>query len=136
MITLESTKSEIDDALWDAVSIYYRMLYTDDKGYGRCYTCGKVIHYKKCDLGHWLSRAYKAIKFNPKHLRTQCKQCNGYGNGRPDVFRDNLVDEIGEEEVNWLNTHKNDPHPTKEFMFSELQRYKQLTKNLPLKALE
>ncbi len=136
MITIESNKTEIDDALWKACSLFWRLFYSDNRGYGICYTCGARVHYKEANLGHYISRAYKAVKFHVDNLRYQCVQCNRWKNGEPVVFRENLVDEIGEKRVLKIEKLKDEPCPTKEWMLSELGKYKKGIKLIPTKALD
>lgn len=135
MITIASNKSDIDDKLWNLCSLFWRLFYSDINGFGRCFTCGKRIYYKEAHLGHYISRAYKAVKFHKDNLRYQCSQCNRWGNGKPVVFRENLVDEIGEKRVLALEKQKDNPYPTKEWMLGEIPKYKKGLKLIPLKAL-
>ena len=135
MITSKSTKSEIDAKLWELCSLFWRLYYSDNNGFGVCYTCGARKHYKEANLGHFLSRAYKAVKFHKDNLRFQCVKCNKWKNGLPAVFRENLCDEIGEKQVKWLEKHRDDTHPTKEWMLNEIDGYKRAIKLIPLKTL-
>lgn len=135
MITIDSNKSDIDTKCWELCSLFWRLFYTDNNGYGFCYTCEKRVHYKEANLGHYISRAYKAVKFHEDNLRFQCVQCNKWKNGEPVVFRENLVDEIGEEAVRKLEKQKDDPHPTKEQMLKSIAEYKGKIKVIPLKSI-
>lgn len=81
-------------------SRYIRLLYSDN-GKCTCYTCGNVNHIKETDNGHYQKREHKGTRYNINNCRPQCKTCNGdvKHNGKQDVFRVQLVNEIGEEEV-------------------------------------
>mgnify|MGYP001567999745 CR=1 FL=1 len=136
MINADSTKSEVDEALWKLCSLFWRLFYSDENGYGHCFTCGVRVHYKEANLGHYISRAYKAVKFHEDNLRFQCVKCNKWKNGEPVVFRENLVDEIGEKRVLTLEKQKDDPYPTKEWMLAEIPKCKEKIKLIPLKALQ
>lgn len=135
MINTESTKTDVDEALWKLCSLYWRLKYSDLNGFGFCFTCGKRVHYKQANLGHYISRQYKAVKFHKDNLRYQCVQCNKWKNGEPVVFRENLVDEIGEKRVLAIEQQKNDTYPTKEQMLVEIPKYKVWIKRIPLKSL-
>lgn len=136
MITIDSNKTDIDEALWKKCSLFWRLFYTDNTGYGHCYTCEKRIFYKEANLGHYISRAYKAVKFHSDNLRLQCVQCNKWKNGQTVVFRENLVDEIGEKRVLKIEKMKDGQYPTKEWMLDELGKYKKAIKLIPRKALD
>ena len=45
-----------DDKLWKWFSIYIRLRDSDENGYGKCFTCGKIIFWKKGDCGHGIGR--------------------------------------------------------------------------------
>lgn len=94
------------DALF---SIKVRRLngFLDTVGYGGqaditqnvCFTCGKWYPIKKLHCGHYLSRYYKAARWNYDNARPQCMMCNMWKRGDPIVFRRNLINEIGEARV-------------------------------------
>lgn len=68
----------------------------------KCYTCGSVHAMKSTDCGHWQRRGYKTTRFHEDNARPQCRQCNHYYQGKPEVFERNLVKEIGADKVNEL----------------------------------
>ncbi len=82
-------------------SRYIRLFYADLNGNCTCYTCGKIVPLKELDNGHYQKREHKATRYHLNNCRPQCKTCNGdtKHNGKQDVFRKNLVYEIGEEMV-------------------------------------
>ena len=64
-----------------------------------CFTCGRWYPIKKLHCGHYLSRYYKAARWNYDNARPQCMMCNMWKRGDPVVFRRNLINEIGEARV-------------------------------------
>lgn len=64
-----------------------------------CFTCGRFYPIKKLHCGHYLSRFYKAARWDFDNARPQCMMCNLWKRGDPVVFRQNLVKEIGLERV-------------------------------------
>lgn len=64
-----------------------------------CFTCGTWLPPKKLHCGHYLSRFYKAARWNYDNARPQCMMCNLWKRGDPIRFRQNLVAEIGEARV-------------------------------------
>lgn len=89
---------------WGVFSEYIRRRGADWKGEVSCYTCGKVKHYKEMQAGHFAHKGnqnYRAIDFEPKHLRPQCYWCNSqrHGAGMSWEFGQNLEQEYGKD---WL----------------------------------
>lgn len=86
-------------------SRYIRLLYSDERSgilVCKCYTCGSIHAMKSNDCGHWQRRGYKTTRFNENNARPQCRQCNHYYQGKPEVFERNLAKEIGQQAVNDL----------------------------------
>ena len=65
-----------------------------------CYTCGTYETVQR-EAGHYRSRgACSSARFDiERNIRTQCHHCNVHLSGNLGVFRANLVQEIGEDEV-------------------------------------
>lgn len=85
------------DRLWSL--IVRQNAYPKDKEIKYCYTCNHPSHWKKMHNGHYLSRYYKAARWNEDNCRIQCMMCNLWKRGDPIAFRQNLVEEIGEARV-------------------------------------
>jgi len=75
-------KNKEEDKLWKVFSEFIRLRDTDRNGYGKCPTCGSFHHWKDADAGHFISRKYKATKFDEKNVSFQCKKCNRFENGQ------------------------------------------------------
>ena len=72
------------------------------KDYFTCYTCGKVLPIEQAQAGHCFHRGkqrYKALDFDPKHIRLQCGGCNCFSTGQTNIFQAKLTRELGIEEV-------------------------------------
>lgn len=82
-----------DDKLWSWFSKYIRLRDADKDGNCSCFTCGRVGHWKQFDCGHGIGRQHKATKYNEMNNHAQCKKCNGFEEGRKDVYS-KRVDEI------------------------------------------
>ena len=77
-----------------------RMEEANDDGYVRCISCGKLMHWKESQGGHYIPRANRATELESDNVWPQCQQCNGYLKGNPINYRYNLVRKIGEDRVN------------------------------------
>ena len=79
-----------------------RMQEATDEGYVRCISCGKVMHWKEAQGGHYISRVVRATEIEPDNVWPQCPQCNGVRGGNPIAYRYSLARKIGEERVKRL----------------------------------
>jgi hypothetical protein len=48
----------------------------------RCITCGKLFHWRRIQAGHFISRAYKATRYDERNVNAQCRRCNVLMHGR------------------------------------------------------
>lgn len=92
-----STQMKLADMYF---SRYIRLLHSDE-GKCTCYTCGAILDIKECDCGHYMKREHQATRYNENNNKPQCKKCNGdtKHNGKQLEFRENLINEIGLDEV-------------------------------------
>ena len=64
------SKSKLRDKLDAVFSKYIRLKYSDDKGYCRCISCGKVFPWKEIQNGHYMSRRYMSTRFSEDNTTT------------------------------------------------------------------
>ena len=87
-------------------SKYIRQKYAEKNGQVYCFTCTHKAHWKEMQNGHYISRACLILRWNEQNCRPQCAGCNIFRSGKPVDFRENLVKEIGEEEVKTLEASR------------------------------
>ena len=115
----------------DAVfSKYIRNKYAKD-GLVACYTCGKIGEVAHLQNGHFVSRSVRNLRWHEDNCRPQCFGCNIMQGGQTITFRENLVKEIGETGVQFLEksrfvTFK----PTREWFEEKIAHYTELLANL------
>lgn len=85
-----SDVKKLETKLWDIFSVYIRLRDSDRQGVGKCFTCGKVLHWAKGDCGHGIPRQHKATKFNEMNNHLQCKPCNGFQGGKREVYKERM----------------------------------------------
>lgn len=90
--SLAKLKKELDAIF----SKYIRLTHADSNGNCTCYTCGKVLHWKQIQNGHFISRQYLATRWHEDNCRPQDVGCNIYGNGKPLDFEERLKTELGD----------------------------------------
>ena len=123
--------SSLDDSLWKVFSLSHRLQEADHTGMVRCYTCGKIIHYQKSDLGHYISRALMSTKYDEDNVRIQCWECNRFKGGQTVNFREELVDEIGVRKVKALEKRRHKPFSPDELWFRNMiAKHKEIVKRL------
>ena len=82
-------------------------------GYG-CITCG-THDAEEWHAGHWISvGASSALRFDPKNIHLQCRQCNYFGGGRAQDYQANLPARIGQAEVDRLKNARREKKWTRE----------------------
>jgi|18_taG_2_1085343.scaffolds.fasta_scaffold02326_4 hypothetical protein len=84
-------------------SRWVRCSAADDCGQVACVTCGHQNHWKKMQAGHFIPRQIKSTRWEEWNVRPQCYACNMFYGGRPQDYRDKLIEELGEEEVQRLS---------------------------------
>jgi len=95
----EKNFKELVKILDPIFSEYIRLKYSDDNGYVKCITCGKISFWRDVDNGHYIGRKHYATRFDERNCRPQCKWCNGRMEGQHFIFRQELVDIYGEDEI-------------------------------------
>lgn len=83
-------------------SIFMRVSRADHEGFLRCFTCPAIIHWKEAQNSHFRLRANQLTRFDENNTRPACQSCNMEHGGRPEIFEEELRDEIGDEAVDDL----------------------------------
>jgi hypothetical protein len=103
----KSTKKKSDAKLWKAFSLFIRLRDSDDNGYGACFTCKKVIRWKDGDCGHGVGRQHWGTRYNERNNHLQCKGCNGFQEGRKDLYAVEMDKRYGAGTWDLMNASKN-----------------------------
>lgn len=102
-------KSKKDKSYWEKkldeiFSQYIRLKHSDSNGVCRCITCGKPVFWKDIQNGHYMSRVYRSTRFDENNCRPQCMPCNVFLHGNISKYRKALVEELGGEMVDMIET--------------------------------
>lgn len=95
----EKTHAQLKKELDRVFSLYIRQKDADENGMVACYTCGKVMHWKQIQAGHFVSRQFLATRWDENNVKPQCAGCNIFGNGKPLDFEERLKKELGNDFV-------------------------------------
>lgn len=96
------SKKKLIEKLDRIFSVYIRIKYSDDRGYCRCISCGKIHHWKDIQCGHYMSRRYMSTRWSEDNCRPQDVACNIFNQGAIQAYRVALVKQIGEQRVNLI----------------------------------
>jgi hypothetical protein len=82
-----------------------------------CISCGTT------EAGQWHAGHYRTtaaapeLRFDENNCHKQCAQCNNYKSGNISEYRPNLIDRIGQEELDKLEG----PHEPKRYTIEDLK---------------
>jgi len=71
----------------------------------RCCTCPKILPWFRMDAGHYYGRGVgggSGAYFDERNINTQCKVCNGFRGGRPDIYKEFMLYKWGQEVIDEL----------------------------------
>jgi Zn finger protein HypA/HybF involved in hydrogenase expression len=71
-------------------SRYIRILYSNEKGECKCYTCPTIKHFSLMQNGHFISRGHMGLRYEIKNQKVQCPYCNCNLHGNLEVYKQNL----------------------------------------------
>lgn len=112
-----------DKKLWKAFSEYIRRRDSNKEGYGKCFTCPRIIHWKKGDCGHGIGRQHKGTKYNEKNNHLQCKHCNGFEGGKREVYRDEMNKRYGSNTWELMEAAAKKPAKIGQFEIDQLEKH-------------
>lgn len=105
-----------------------------------CYTCGKPQSPSDSGgafhAGHFIpQKQVDPRRFMLENLRIQCYQCNVHGSGMRAEYRQRLIEEVGNDKVEWLECETNhkslkEKYPEVSDIKAETSRYRKLNKHV------
>ena len=78
---MPSVKSKLKTKAWNLFSKYIRLRDADKEGYCTCCTCGKKMHYKEAQAGHFIDSRNNTVLFDENLVHAQCVGCNMFKKG-------------------------------------------------------
>ena len=89
-----------------------------------CISCGQ--HKENYDAGHYVPVTYGSyLRFNEWNVNKECKYCNGFDEFHLIGYRRNLINKIGLEAVEWLESNRRVIHKwSREELESIIKKYK------------
>ncbi len=91
-----------------AQGVFNKYIRERDKGQP-CISC-KNPNPKKINAGHfWNANNHWIIRFDESIVHLQCEYCNNYLSGNENAYRINIVDKIGQAELDRLDSIRTQP---------------------------
>lgn len=111
-----------------------------DKGLG-CISCGTHAHMMGgsglggvIDAGHFKSvGAHPELRFEPKNVHAQCRDCNGFKGGMPKEYAAGIIKRFGQGRLDWLNGKHEAKHYTIEQLADMRKGFRKATRELRAK---
>ena len=100
--SIKTLKRKLDDVF----SIYIRLRDSDDKGFCRCISCGKIQHWKDVDCGHYVNRSHMGTRYSERNCNAQCRSCNRFSEGNNIGYTRGLIRKYGIKVIDELDVKK------------------------------
>lgn len=98
-----------------------------------CISCGKPHdgNPNSFDAGHYRSvGAAPHLRFDPSNVTAQCKHCNNYLSGNIVMYRMGLINRVGLQEVERIESDNRPKHYTKSNLREIADKYRILAKEI------
>lgn len=73
-------------------------------GGASCISCGKYFPYAEMDGGHFIATTSSAIRFDPRNVNAQCRNCNRFLHGNQRHYYKGMLRKYGKEIVEELES--------------------------------
>lgn len=113
----------------DAQTVFNKWVRLRDKEFP-CISCQKY-HIGQYHAGHYLSvGARPELRFEPLNCHKQCQPCNTHLSGNLVLYRKNLIEKIGIDKVEWLESHQESSKLSIPEIKEIIKLYKEKVKNI------
>jgi hypothetical protein len=90
-------------------------------GFFTCISCGKTLTTDLMDCGHYAPvKQSSYLRFNEYNCSGECKRCNGFDEFHLIGYRKNLINKIGLEMVEWIDSNYRTPKKWTRFELEEI----------------
>ncbi len=119
------------EALDKVFSEFVRLRDSNDEGIGLCISCGKPVHWKKANNGHFVNRGHMSLRFSETNCNLQCINCNLWDEGNNEGYRRGLIKKYGPEIIDKLYLAKSQVNKFSKFELEAMvKHYKAEVKKL------
>jgi hypothetical protein len=93
-------------ALDEVFSKYIRLRFADENGIVKCFTSGKIMHWKQSQAGHFISRRHLATRWDEVNVQVQSVAENVFNQGNAPAFAEKIKEVYGPEALEELHRKK------------------------------
>lgn len=91
----------------------------------RCISCGRVLPIEQADCGHYVNRQHMSLRFSELNCNAQCSHCNRFDEGNMQGYRRGLIDKIGLQKVELLESMKHQVNKLSSFELEAIAKHYQ-----------
>lgn len=118
-------KKNLKAKLDKVFSLYIRLRDTDENGYFKCPTCGRILPFDQADCSHYWSRTHTATRFDPDNCVAECRYDNRFNSSHLDGLGKFLRKKLGERGFNLLEWRHTQTTKYTDFEYAELIKHYQ-----------
>jgi len=111
-------KKSLRQKTWDDFSKMRRLEEADWRGNCVCVTCGKQMHHKEAQMGHFVAGRHSSTLFDRRNSHVQCMHCNVFKHGNLIPYYEFMLKTYGQEVIDELKRKNNETYKYKK---SELE---------------
>lgn len=89
-------------------SEFIRLRDSDENGYCKCISSGKIAFWTEMDCGHFINRKFMSLRFSEINCNAQSRYDNRYCEGNFEGYRMGLIKKHGEGIIEKLYAMKNE----------------------------
>lgn len=117
--TTASLKTKLDKVF----SLYIRLRDTDDNGYFKCPTCGRIMPFEQADCSHYWSRTHNSTRFDEDNCVAECRFDNRFNSSHLDGLGRYLKKKLGQQRFDLLNWKHTQARKYSDFEYAELIKH-------------
>ena len=104
-------------------SKYIRLRDTDENGYFKCPTCGKIKDYGQADCSHYWSRSHYSTRWDEENCCVECKHCNRFDSSHLHELGKYLRKKLGDRNFELLEFRHYQTEKLDNFKLAEKIKY-------------
>jgi hypothetical protein len=106
---------------WRLISLFVRQSEADENGIVKCVSCGKLMHWKHAQAGHYYkSELYPGVRYDLRNIHCQCVACNIFREGNRTEYAKWMKEHYTKQELEELDRKKNNKLKYTKFEWSYL----------------
>lgn len=78
-------------------SQWVRLSKSNEDGFAKCISCGKIEYWQDMDNGHYIDRKHMSTRWDVDNCYPQCRSCNRYKDGYLEGYLEAIGDDMGQE---------------------------------------